>query len=45
VYLQPEDSFEPWSPKPEYLAVLVRAYRRLGFSRRSLTAAAFGGEP
>jgi gamma-glutamylcyclotransferase len=44
VYLQPEDGFEPWSPRPEYLAVLVRAYRRLGFSRRSLAAAAFGGE-
>ena len=45
VYLQPEDGFEPWSPSPEYLAVIARAYRRLGFSRRSLAEAAFGGEP
>lgn len=44
VYQQPEDGFEPWSPGPAYLAVIARAYRRLGFDRRPLADAAFGGE-
>jgi gamma-glutamylcyclotransferase len=43
VYLQPEEGFESWSPRGEYLAVIARAYRRLGFDRRGLVAAAFDG--
>jgi gamma-glutamylcyclotransferase (GGCT)/AIG2-like uncharacterized protein YtfP len=41
VYRQPDDGFEPWSPAPDYLALIARAYRRLGFDRTSLAAAAF----
>jgi gamma-glutamylcyclotransferase (GGCT)/AIG2-like uncharacterized protein YtfP len=41
VYLQPAEGFEPWSPSPDYLALIARAYRRLGFDRTSLAAAAF----
>ncbi|MFI5298633.1 MAG: gamma-glutamylcyclotransferase family protein [Polyangiales bacterium] len=43
VYIQPEEGFEPWLPGPEYLAVMARAYRRLGFDRRPLAEAALGG--
>jgi gamma-glutamylcyclotransferase len=43
VYVQPEDGFEPWAPASEYLAVIAIAYRRLGFDRRALARAAFGG--
>ena len=43
VYVQPEDGFEPWAPANEYLAVIAIAYRRLGFDRRALARAAFGG--
>jgi gamma-glutamylcyclotransferase len=44
IYLQPAAGFEAWSPAGEYLALIARAYRRLGFDRRSLAIAAFGGE-
>lgn len=40
LYLQPEDGFAPWTPAPGYVAVLRRAYARLGFDRRLLGAAA-----
>ena len=43
-YLQPEETFEPWAPQPEYLAVIASAYRRLGFDRGRLAlAAGLGG--
>lgn len=43
-YLQPEDTFERWSPPLEYLAVIAGAYRRLGFDRARLAlAAGLGG--
>jgi gamma-glutamylcyclotransferase len=45
VYLQPEDGFEHWPPRVEYLAVIARAYRALGFDRRALVDAAFGDGP
>jgi gamma-glutamylcyclotransferase (GGCT)/AIG2-like uncharacterized protein YtfP len=43
VYRQPDDRFQPWTPPIGYLAVIARAYRRLGFDRTRLEAAAFGG--
>jgi gamma-glutamylcyclotransferase (GGCT)/AIG2-like uncharacterized protein YtfP len=43
VYIQPEAGFEPWHPATEYLAVILRAYKRLGFDRKALGDAAFGG--
>lgn len=43
VYMQPENGFEPWTPATEYLAVILRAYQRLGFDRAALANAAFGG--
>lgn len=39
VYQQPSDGFAPSRPSPEYLAVIARAYRRLGFDPHSLAAA------
>jgi hypothetical protein len=45
VYVQPEAGFEPWPPATEYLAVILRAYGRLGFDRTVLAEAAFGAAP
>ena len=39
-YLQPEDTFEAWTPPQGYFAVLWRAYARLGFDFAPLAAAA-----
>lgn len=43
VYLQPDEGFVPWQPANEYIALIARAYRRLGFDRQRLAAAIFGG--
>lgn len=43
-YLQPEDSFEAWTPPQGYFDVLWRAYGRLGFDFEPLARAA-GVEP
>lgn len=42
IYLQPEESFEAWSPQPEYFAVLYREYARRGFALEHLVVAAGG---
>lgn len=39
VYLQPEETFEPWTPQPRYFAVLAREYARRGFALNGLLAA------
>jgi len=39
-YVQPEGTFETWAPPAAYLAVIARAYRRLGFDRVQLAVAA-----
>ncbi len=43
VYLQPEETFEAWTPQPKYFAVLAREYARRGFELERLVAA-IGGE-
>lgn len=39
VYIQPEDTFEPWLPQLAYFRVLLNAYGRLGFDIEQLAAA------
>lgn len=39
VYIQPEDTFEPWLPQTAYFRVLLNAYGRLGFDIERLAAA------
>jgi len=39
VYIQPEDTFEPWLPQRAYFRVLLNAYGRLGFDVERLAAA------
>jgi hypothetical protein len=39
-YLQPEDTFEAWSPQQGYFAIMWRAYDRLGFDIEPLAIAA-----
>ncbi len=39
-YLQPEDTFEAWSPQQGYFAIMWRAYDRLGFDFEPLAIAA-----
>jgi gamma-glutamylcyclotransferase (GGCT)/AIG2-like uncharacterized protein YtfP len=39
VYVQPEETFEPWAPQPKYFAVLAREYARRGFALEHLYVA------
>lgn len=39
LYMQPEDEFFSLPPAPKYIAVIRRAYRRLGFDIAALTRA------
>jgi len=42
VYLQPEETFEPWAPQLKYFKVLAREYVRRGFELERLVAAIGG---
>ncbi len=39
-YVQPANTFEPWTPPAKYFVQIWRAYQRLGFDRAALAAAA-----
>ena len=39
IYVQPEETFEPWLPQLAYFRVLLNAYGRLGFDVERLAAA------
>ena len=43
LYVQPEEDLLRWMPAPDYFAVILRAYVRLGFDRRGLALAITGG--